>query len=456
MSRLWIRLSLAFGLVVISSMLLLTGIASTLSRDPRITDALLRRFEVPRPLIQQLGSLYVRDPGWAGVDVFLRVQEDALPRAPMGRLALVLADASGRIVYDRFGDRVGEMMPPADREIATQIIVNGALVGYLRLEPVAELTPDGETTSFFQQQFVELLLLISLVVGSVSTVAGIGLSRTLTAPLNRLAATARRFGAKDFTARAEVRGGAEVTEVAHAFNEMADALERAELQRRVLLADIAHELRTPLTVLKSNLQAILDGLYDFSHEEAEHLLQQTDLLSRLVADLHDLSQAEAHQLRLELDLLDLPTFAQKQAGQYKALCEAQGLALHVEAGPQPVLISADASRLGQVLHNLLSNAITHTPSGGSITLRAAREGASAVLSVQDTGVGIPPEHLPHIFERFYRVDKSRTRATGGTGLGLAIVRAILELHGARVEAHSEGVPGKGTTFVITFPLADAA
>jgi signal transduction histidine kinase len=255
--------------------------------------------------------------------------------------------------------------------------------------------------------------------------------------------------------RVEVSGSAELIEVASAFNDMAATLEQAEQLRRNLVADVAHELRTPLTVLQGNLRAILDEVYPLDKAEVARLYEQTRLLSRLVNDLHELAQAEARQLPLNLQETDLAHLVSATVDTFRPAAEAKGVGLEAGLPASPALAQVDAARLSQVLHNLLANALRHTPPGGTITLRAEAGTEAVCLTVADSGEGIPAEHLPHIFDRFYRTDPARSRDQGGAGLGLAIARAIVEAHAGQIEAASPGPSGQGTLFTIRLPLAQS-
>jgi signal transduction histidine kinase len=283
------------------------------------------------------------------------------------------------------------------------------------------------------------------------------MSRRLTAPLDAVVEGAHAIGARDLSARVPVRGSQEIRTVAHAFNEMAAALESAEVQRQNLLADVAHELRTPLTVVQGNLRAILDDVYTLDKSEVARLYDQTRHLIALVNDLHELAQAEARRLPLHQTPVDLAELARTAADFLEPVAEAEGVTLIAELPAEPVIVHADEARLLQVLQNLLANALRHTSGAagrsGEIRLRVRQEGREAAVSVQDNGDGIDPVHLPHIFDRFYRTDRARARDSGGAGLGLALVRAMIEAHDGRVEAFSAGI-GQGSRFSFYLPLPD--
>jgi signal transduction histidine kinase len=263
-----------------------------------------------------------------------------------------------------------------------------------------------------------------------------------------LSRAARGLARGDFSQRVDVRSRDEVGELARTFNTMAEELKRADEMRRNLVADVAHELRTPLTNIRGYIEAIRDGLVKPDAATLNSIYEEVLLLSRLIEDLQLLALAEAGQLPLHLQTCDLSEVVRKAAAAVQPQAEAKGLSLTV-AVPGRLPVRADPERTGQVLRNLLTNAVNYTPRGGRITVAVEEAGEEAEVRVVDTGVGIPPEELPYIFERFYRVDKSRSRATGGTGLGLTIARRLVEAQGGRMRAESQ--VGRGSTFIFTLP-----
>ena len=280
------------------------------------------------------------------------------------------------------------------------------------------------------------------------------LSKRIVGPVEALTAAARRMERGDWGARVAVRSRDEIGDLSHAFNAMAESLARNETTRRQLVSDVAHELRTPLTNLRAQLEAMEDGIVPVDHASLRSLQAETLLLARLVDDLQDVSLAEAGRLRLDREAVRPRAALDAAVAALRAEAEAGDISLGVEAAELPEVM-ADPARLGQVLRNLVSNAITHTPSGGRVTLATGLEeveGARFVrFEVRDTGVGIAPEHLPHIFDRFYRADPSRSRATGGAGLGLAIVKHLVEAQGGAIRV--ESAVGQGTTVTFTLPTA---
>jgi two-component system OmpR family sensor kinase len=296
-------------------------------------------------------------------------------------------------------------------------------------------------------------LLRAFLLASVFGIAGgVVASRSLAAPITRLTAAAQAIGNGDLTTRVPLdQSTREFDELAATFNKMAADLQHAAELRNNLMADVSHELRTPLTVLEGNLRAALDHVYELDDEQIANLYEQTRHLIRLVNELRELALAESAQLPLAPEPLDLAPLVQETIAVFDPLADEKGVKLTAEMEPSLPPILGDRSRIRQVLHNLLANALRHTPVGGEVRVRGERAAGGQVhLSVQDSGDGMEPAQLAHVFDRFYRTDPSRSRETGGSGLGLAIVKAIIEAHGASVTATSAG-QGKGSTFTIAFP-----
>jgi signal transduction histidine kinase len=293
-------------------------------------------------------------------------------------------------------------------------------------------------------------MLLSLVVG---LVGGIVIARVVSAPISDLVRAAQRVGRGDLAARVRPRGSQEMVELALSFNQMATDLQRGEMLRNNLMADVSHELRTPLTVLEGNLRAALDHVYALDEAEIANLYSQTRHLTRLVNDLRELALAESHELPLERQPTDLHALVVETVQALEPLAAEKGVRLLNRTDELPS-VDADPIRLRQVLFNLLTNALRHTPTGGQVIVSGEGQADQVRLTVQDTGEGLTPEQLAAVFDRFYRGDKSRSRDSGGAGLGLAIVKAIVEAHGGRVTAESAGT-GRGSAFSITL-LCDSS
>jgi two-component system, OmpR family, sensor histidine kinase BaeS len=283
---------------------------------------------------------------------------------------------------------------------------------------------------------------------AVAVAAGGWMALRSSRPLVRLADVTRRYGQGERALRAPVAGPAEVASLARVFNATVDHLQAEEDQRRRFTTDIAHELRTPLTVLKSELEAIEDGLMSADPDTLRQLVDQVDLLTRLVQDLRLLTLAEAGELALERTPTPLGEVVRGAVGGFASRAGQVGVRLVVEAAE--VTAEADPERLRQVVNALLDNALRHAPAGSEVRVVVAGRGDEATIEVLDEGPGVATEHRPHVFRRLYRAEPSRQRETGGTGLGLAIVAAIMALHGGRAEALERD--GGGGRFRVSLPL----
>lgn len=329
-------------------------------------------------------------------------------------------------------------------------------IGYID-EVHKDQIPEGDRTTILsrligyrESEIVIRLGRILLSISFLGILVGVISSRGLAAPLNNLAKAARAVGSQDLSQRIDVKGSSEIREVAVAFNAMAEDLERADNLRTNMLADIAHELRTPLTVLQGNLRAILDDVYELDKVEVARLYDQTRQLSRLVDDLHDLALLEAKEFSLNLSELNLIETIQDVVAIYQPILEDQGISLVLDLPESIHPIQADSARIVQCINNLINNAMRHTDQGGKITLSLLQEGGMIQLIVKDDGIGIEAEHLPFIFDRFYRVDQDRNRKTGGSGLGLAITQALIQAHGGEIFVSSPGID-QGSEFRLLFP-----
>jgi signal transduction histidine kinase len=297
-----------------------------------------------------------------------------------------------------------------------------------------------------QRRLLEFMI-FSIVVG---TGSGFVIGRVVSNPISLLSKAACKIGQGDLGARVPVRGSQEMVELAVTFNKMATDLQRAENQRSNLMADVSHELRTPLTVLEGNLRAALDRVYLLDEAEIANLYEQTRHLIRLVNDLRELSLAEAGQLPLEKMPTDLKRLTVETLQALDSLAIEKNISL-VDTVPELPEVNVDPFRIRQVLFNLLTNALRHTPAGGKIHISGTSRPNEVEISVEDNGEGLTVEQLQVVFDRFYRGEKSRSRESGGTGLGLAIVKAIVEAHAGRVEAYSAG-KGQGSQFQVILPL----
>lgn len=445
MNKLWVRLSLGFSGMVLAAVFVVALAGIIIGRpDPRFGPP-----PVSRELAKELADHYQAQHSWAGSELLLIGAQTALREQFGWRAAFFLVDADNHVIYHPQPGQVGQALRVRRPSPLLPVQVTGQTIGYLGVEPGFGRPPAG---SFGPIGFLGRSLFgAAAIAGLGGVIFGVLMSRSLTAPLNNLSEAARAIGTRKFNRRVEEKGSDEVIAVARAFNEMAASLEHAEQLRHNLLADVAHELRTPLSVLQGNLRAILDEVYPLSQEEMARLYEHTRFLSRLVNDLHELAQAEAGQLPLHRQEADLAHLVKTSAETFRPSAEAKGVSLQTELPVDPPLLRLDEARLRQVLQNLLANALRHTPAGGVITLRLTPEPGQVRLVVADTGEGIAAEHLPYVFDRFYRADPARSRDRGGAGLGLAIARAIVEAHEGQINVTSAGVAGQGCTFTIQLP-----
>ena len=287
-------------------------------------------------------------------------------------------------------------------------------------------------------------LLTALIVSTVVT-------RRLVGPIQRMKTASQRIAAGEYDQRVEAPGEDELSALAHAFNQMAGQLSETEQRRRQLVGDVAHELRTPLANIKGVMEGLVDGVLPPEPVTFQQVEREVTRLQRLVQDLEQLSRAEAGQMLLERERIDPARFIEDAVTRLRSQYQEKDVQLEVRLSPQLPVVSADKWRMTQVMMNLLGNALQYTPSGGRVEVTAQSTEEGLVIRVSDSGIGIAPEHLTHIFERFYRVDKSRSRAGGGSGIGLTIARHLIEAHGGSLWAESAG-PEKGSVFTFVMPL----
>ena len=276
------------------------------------------------------------------------------------------------------------------------------------------------------------------------------MSGRILSPVRALTGAALRLGRGNLDERVEVRSSDEIGQLGRTFNAMADQLQRGEQQRVRLMSDVAHELRTPLSNVQGYLEAMRDGVLTATPAAIDVVHQQAMHLGRLVEDLGLISQADAGALSLDFEESSLVELAASLVEAFRPASEGKGIALRLAASPELPMVRMDRTRIAQALGNLLDNGVRHTPEGGEVVVSVGQVGDCVQVSVEDTGEGIPEEELEQVFDRFYRVDPSRSRATGGTGLGLTIARQLVEAHGGTIRA--EGRPEGGSRFVFELPV----
>ena len=510
--RLFWSMLLAFVLVIVlgvCGMLGFFGLAFAGYWQP--TD-LPRGFRGPQhAYVAALADYYLaHERSWAGIDQ--RLSDE--PFGPISFLGYALADADGRLVVSN--DQALKVGQPLAADLlarGTPVVARGARVGtFVLLQPGRDFRPTARDPNPMPSFFWSVLrgfLFAGMGLGGLLLALAAFFARRLSRPIRGITAASQALAAGQLDVQAPGARVRELDDLARSFNAMARALSQADRQRRQMTADVAHELRTPLSIIKGRLEGLQDGVYSATPEEIERLLGATALLERLIEDLRLLALAEAGQLPLYAELIEPRDLIQDAADAFAGQAAEQAVALHVVVPDGLPLVEADPQRMAQVFANLIANALRYTPQGGTITLEATtdhrppttdyrplkiedRNGSagemrssildprssknppvvgrrppalpldklgsrvgegSVVFRVSDTGQGIAPEDLPHVFDRFYRGDRSRTRGSGGAGLGLAIAKQIVLAHGGAIWAESD--VGQGTTINVALPATGA-
>ncbi len=439
--------SLRFRLLLTFAVVLVTAVGSVALLASLVTTGEFQRYVEYGGVVRHrrfevfLTRYYRQREGWHGVQAVVE---------QVGQMTgerIVVADGAGRVVADSSLALVGQTVGRSWADPVAVIAYRGTSVGAVYVNPLGH--GDDPQRASFLTRVNRALLLACLIGGLVAVLLALGVSRRILRPVEALTAAARRMEKGDLSQRVEVQSGDEIGELARAFNSMADGLAHQEELRRNMVGDVAHELRTPLTNVRGYLEAARDGLLVPDDALLDNLHEEVMLLDRLMDDLQELALAEAGQLKLVMRPLALGEIVAKAVDAQQHEAAVRGIVIRVDVPADLPLVQADPDRVNQVLRNLLSNAVAHTPPGGKISVTARATNEEVEVSVQDTGVGIAREHQPFVFERFYRVDSSRARATGGAGLGLAIVKQLVEAHGGRVWV--EGEPGQGSRFIFTLP-----
>ena len=351
-------------------------------------------------------------------------------------------------LYDADGNYVVGL---TDVRIETQrwpLVVDGATVGWVATAPFQSVTASGDVR--FERSQYRATWTMGAVSVLLAALVALWVARVLLHPLRQMARATHRLAEGDYAIRVKVQSRDEVGQLAEDFNRMAGALERTEKKRRDFMADLSHELRTPLGVLNGELEAIEDGLRPLTRESLHSLQAEVTTLNKLVSDLYDLSLADAGAMTFLHTPLDWVELLRATTQSYQARFAEAGLGLQFECQPADFEIAGDARRLRQLLSNLLENALRYTDPGGLLRMRLRRNGGMAELQLDDSPPGIAPEHLTRIFDRFYRVEGSRSRASGGAGLGLAICQRIVQAHGGTLVASASDLGG--LRLVVQLPL----
>jgi signal transduction histidine kinase len=442
--RLWFRLSVTFAVIILVTV---GTIYFFVSQRIAVEMEYYKTISAQYRSDQILSRLYLHywDKGsWEDV-------QSVVTALGVSGTHIILVGANGTVIGDSKGELLGTNYTDS-QESPLNMTLRGQFLGelYISSDPAAEpyVAPFLRLSASINRS----LLLGGSVAIAIALLLTFVLSRRMTSPIGALAKAARRLGRGDLSQRVQLQGEGEVAALAQAFNSMAADLEHVEQLRRNMVADVAHELRTPLSNIQGYLEAIRDRVIKLDAATIRSLSEEAALLSRLVNELQELSLAEAGELKLVYQAEDITKLVKQAVTPWQPKVTAKEISLSLDLPDNLPPVNIDWQRVNQVLHNLLENAVAYTRKGGTVNVAAITQGDWVEVSVSDTGEGIPAEDLPHIFERFYRVDKSRARATGGSGLGLTIAKRLVESHGGKITVQSK--LGKGSRFSFTLPIAE--
>ncbi len=379
-----------------------------------------------------LGEMWAAIRGEADADYGFHLLSGGEERPVYARAADLLLGRNGG------GDWVGCF--------AAALESGGTRTGALLLVTSVQDTVDSLDEIQLKMLFVFLMALLLVLV-----TAGL-ITRVITKPVAALSAGIEHMGNGDYQHRVHVSGKSEMAQLAEAFNHMSEQIRTLDEARNQFVSNASHELKTPLATMKILVESMMyedDMPAELRSEFLGDINKEIDRLSSVVGDLLTLVHIDSHKLRLRREMMVFSETVRESVERLMPLAKKRGQTIDVQIA-DPCEMFADPGKLGQVCYNIVENAIKYTPDGGKITVRLQRSGRDAALEISDTGVGIPPEDVPHVFDRFYRVDKARSRDTGGTGLGLSIVQQIIRLHAGSIQVFS--TLGKGTTFVVQLPV----
>jgi two-component system OmpR family sensor kinase/two-component system sensor histidine kinase BaeS len=458
------RLSLFFCAVI------LVGSAASLVVVRLTTEKNFRSFvysgdaEKAKAYAAILSDYYSANHGWEGVQsflseipaqVFLTLDKNIHPYDTLRTLLsdrIAVADARGVIVADTAGKLLGSVHPAMHLAHGVPIALNFERVGTVLVGSMVDSSLSGVNESFLSSVSASILW---ATIGSslIALLMGLLFASRVTGPLAALNKAARRVAAGDLSTAVAARGDDEIAELSVSFNAMTGELKRLEEAKRRIIADAAHELRTPVTLIQGTVEAMIDGVYPLDVATLRSVHEETIRLSRLIDALRELETIESGELELDMEEVDPLEIARRAASLFAAQASAKGIELAVEGGDSggPALV-ADKLRLGEVVYNLVSNAIKYSPEGSRVRVSVGTDTADPALvriAVDDSGPGIPMEERERVFERFYRIDRSRAPDSGGRGLGLAIASEIVKAHGGRIEVGVSDLGG--ASFVVILP-----
>lgn len=447
-----IKLILAFSIVAIVAVLGIV-IFANLDSERQVSSYVARGGQYGlTKLVEDLENYYEVNGTWEGVDSVISDSNFRGGRNNQrgNNTGLQLLDEHRVVVWGSTSDIVGTVIDQADLADAIQLYSSRSnTVGYLLVD--ASYTVGVEDITPFVTRLREVVLYSGIVAIILAIVLAILLSNYLLKPVKALTRASGELSSGNLSSRVTVKGNDELTDLANTFNHMAASLETAEERKKALTADVAHELRTPIAVQKAQLEGMLDGVIPLTTDNLETALHQTDLLSRLVDDLRLLAMADAGEIQFQYRDTELKGLIEQVAGQFGRQLQSDGtrIVCEIKNFENQNIYLIDPDRLTQILHNLLSNAQRYGRKGGVISVLCEEQLDKVSISVKDDGPGLPESAIPHLFERFYRHERARSRETGGTGLGLAISKRLAVLMGGDLTAGNH--PDGGAVFTLELP-----
>ncbi len=472
MNKLSLKLTGTILLVVVICMGLMAYMVNTITASEFDRYVSQGNMSHTRQIADELGKFYSEHGQWTGVDTIL----GGLVWSNNSRI--VLTDKSGLIAGDSGDDWLGSYSADIGLSNGTIITVSGENAGVVFVLVSTQGNTQGSghmgghggwqsvnnadtVLDSSQQDFLKQVnksIWIAAIIGiAVALILGLFLAQYLIKPIKALTVGARHIAKGNLKYRVKVTANDEIGELATTFNSMVSELEKNNERQRQLMADIAHELRTPLTVIGGTVDGMIDGVFPNDSERLGTIKEQTATLTRLISELRDISLAETGQLKLKKTRIDISQLVKNAAIKFKAAANEKGIDLKVTETDGLPQLNIDSFRIEQVINNLLTNALRYTPDGGVISVQIEIKNRNPkfdekhiLISIKDSGEGISPEHLPYIFDRFYRVKSSRSRDGGGTGLGLSIAYRMVQAHNGRLWAESK--PKGGSIFYIALPI----
>ena len=464
-NRLWFRLMSAFALVITIGVLV-TVVVTRQGAASRFAHFMINHHMVrPEQLQITLANYYHEQGSWVGLDTqfaaIIELSTDGTMSDMMGSMMgmnnnqIQVLDLTGAVVAD--SHTLTGSQGRGGRQLANNvqrwpILVDEVQVGELLAEGGLMVGASARNNSLVTG-VTRAVVVAGVTAGLVGLALALLLVRQITRPLGSLSHAAGQIAGGDLTVRVPVQSKDEFGALAITFNQMASSLETQEKLRRNLMADVAHELRTPLAGIQGPVEAMQEGILPTTGENLQAVHVQVMLLNRLVEDLRTLANAEAGQLSLDRLPFDLVELCRHQVTAFQPQAHGKQIDLTLHTTGELITVRGDEQRLGQVLNNLLDNALRHTPAGGTVQVELATTNGLVRLAVIDSGAGVPADALPHLFDRFYRAESSRNRLTGGSGLGLAIARQLVQAHGGRIWAESPASgQTQGSAFILELPL----